>query len=242
MCCVPACTGSYPSQHSPNVLISIAGGHQVLPLEPVPCLEDLKLFVGKLWSTCWVEGSASAAGAYLLWSPVYLVPLLHPLSCFPLGGLFPSSSPSVAGKPTCPTVGTAIWRRRQCQMVQGIIYRPLCISSRVVLALSTILTHCSLQPPPALILLGVWFKAHKICSHQAWTLRQEQRWTQMMYAHALSRKSETSVGDTSPQWLLKCWCSPLQKVNHSAFGTLPIKLIMSHLTCLICFRLYQNKV
>lgn len=46
-----------------------------------------------------VGGSACAAGACLLWSPGYLVLLLQPLSCFPLGGPFPSSPPSVAGKP-----------------------------------------------------------------------------------------------------------------------------------------------
>lgn len=139
----------------------------------------------------------------LLWSPAYLIPLLHPLSCFSLWGLFPSSSPSVAGKPTCHSVGTAIWRRRQCQMVQGIIYRPFCISPRVVLALSTVLTHCSLQPPPALILLGSWFKAPNLfppCSDLV--ARAEMNPDNALYAHAISKKSETSV---ETHLLSGCW-------------------------------------
>lgn len=165
---------------NPNVLISFACGHHVLPPEPVLCLEDLKedlkLFERKLSRSCSWRLSICCRGISALLSSV-LGP--SPLSTVPFSS-GTALSFLMSQKPGHCTVGTAIWRRRHCQMVSRIICRPYCISPSVVLALSTILTHSSLQPPPALILLGVWFKAHKICSHHVWTLRQDQRWAQTM--------------------------------------------------------------
>lgn len=117
---------------------------------------------------------------------------------FSLGGLLPSSSPTVAGG----AVGAAIWRRKQCQMAQGMIYRPFCISPSpehhpysLPLAASPSFgpACCLIQSPQNLLPPCLDLEA-----------RAEMNPGDAVYARAVPRKSETSVGNTS-QWLLEYW-------------------------------------
>lgn len=182
-----------------NVLIYFASGHHELPPEPIPCLEDLKLFAGKLSSPRWVEGLASAA-------LVSSVPGPSPPSTvlFPSGRALSFLISPCSWETSWLYCGYSHLEEKAMPDGSGIVYRPFCVSPSVMLALSTILTHRSLQPPPALILLGVWFKAHKICSYHAWSLRQDQRWTQTMQ-HMLIQ----FLGDLKPlqetHLLSGCW-------------------------------------
>lgn len=111
---------SYIRQHNPKVPFSFCCGSPVLKPEPVPG-PHLWSTSSYLWGNCQAriaERSASAAGACLLWIPGFLVLLFQQLSCFLLGGLFPSSPTNVTRKPAHQTVGTASWRMRMsCEML-----------------------------------------------------------------------------------------------------------------------------
>lgn len=139
---------SHPSQYNPNVPVSFCYGDPVPPPEPIPgpCPWSTSSCLGGNCQAHMVGGSASAAGACLLWSPGYLVPFLQPLSPFPLQGPFPPSPPSVAGKPAhrielvqpAGGGGNARWFSR-------LSTSPFFSSLIVTLALCTMLTDSFLE-------------------------------------------------------------------------------------------------